>query len=104
MTISVCMIVKNEEKNLAACLDCLKQIADEIVIVDTGSTDETGDANTLLRHHLVSSIIVGIIFFLLMLWVGIPTYMEIAVFIGGSCGGLISWLWWGLIAEKVWFG
>jgi len=41
MTISVCMIVKNEEKNLAACLDCLKQIADEIVIVDTGSTDET---------------------------------------------------------------
>ncbi len=41
MTISVCMIVKNEEKNLADCLDCLKQIADEIIIVDTGSTDAT---------------------------------------------------------------
>lgn len=41
MTISVCMIVKNEEKNLAACLDCLQTIADEIVIVDTGSTDAT---------------------------------------------------------------
>lgn len=41
MTISVCMIVKNEEKNLAACLDCLTGIADEIVIVDTGSTDAT---------------------------------------------------------------
>ncbi len=41
MTISVCMIVKNEEKNLAACLDCLKGIADEIIIVDTGSTDTT---------------------------------------------------------------
>lgn len=41
MTISVCMIVKNEEKNLAACLDCLKEIADEIVIVDTGSEDNT---------------------------------------------------------------
>ena len=41
MTISVCMIVKNEEKNLADCLDCLKEIADEIVIVDTGSTDAT---------------------------------------------------------------
>lgn len=41
MTISVCMIVKNEEKNLAGCLDCLKAIADEIVIVDTGSTDKT---------------------------------------------------------------
>lgn len=41
MTISVCMIVKNEEKNLADCLDCLKEIADEIIIVDTGSTDAT---------------------------------------------------------------
>ena len=41
MTISVCMIVKNEEKNLAACLDCLDKIADEIIIVDTGSTDAT---------------------------------------------------------------
>lgn len=41
MTISVCMIVKNEEKNLAGCLDCLKAIADEIIIVDTGSTDKT---------------------------------------------------------------
>ena len=41
MTISVCMIVKNEEKNLADCLDCLKGIADEMIIVDTGSTDAT---------------------------------------------------------------
>ena len=41
MTISVCMIVKNEEKNLGGCLDCLMPIADEIVIVDTGSTDNT---------------------------------------------------------------
>ncbi len=41
MTISVCMIVKNEEKNLADCLDCLNEIADEIIIVDTGSADTT---------------------------------------------------------------
>ena len=41
ITISVCMIVKNEEKILGRCLDCLKGIADEIVIVDTGSTDAT---------------------------------------------------------------
>lgn len=40
-TISVCMIVKNEERLLARCLDCLKGIADEIIIVDTGSTDGT---------------------------------------------------------------
>ncbi len=41
MTISVCMIVKNEEAQLAACLDSLVLIADEIVVVDTGSTDRT---------------------------------------------------------------
>ncbi len=41
MTISVCMIVKNEEKVLARCLEPLKQVADEIVIADTGSTDGT---------------------------------------------------------------
>ena len=41
ITISVCMIVKNEEAQLAACLDSLKPIADEIIIVDTGSSDRT---------------------------------------------------------------
>ena len=41
MTISVCMIVKNEEKNLAGCLECLTSIADEIIVVDTGSADKT---------------------------------------------------------------
>ena len=35
------MIVKNEENVLARCLDSVKEIADEIVIVDTGSTDHT---------------------------------------------------------------
>ncbi len=41
MTFSVCMIVKNEEKVLARCLDSLKPIADEIIIADTGSSDRT---------------------------------------------------------------
>ena len=40
-SISVCMIVKNEEKVLARALGCAKKFADEIVIVDTGSTDRT---------------------------------------------------------------
>ncbi len=43
MTISVCMIVKNEEKVLARCLDPLKKLADEIIIADTGSDDGTKD-------------------------------------------------------------
>ena len=40
-TISLCMIVKNEEKVLGRCLDSAKDITDEIIIVDTGSTDGT---------------------------------------------------------------
>lgn len=33
--ISLCMIVKNEEKVLGRCLESAKELADEIVIVDT---------------------------------------------------------------------
>ncbi len=41
ITISLCMIVKNEEKLLARCLDSIADMMDEIIIVDTGSTDGT---------------------------------------------------------------
>lgn len=41
ITISACLIVKNEEKILSRCLDSLKEIADEIIVVDTGSGDRT---------------------------------------------------------------
>lgn len=41
VSISVCMIVKNEEKVLDRCLNCILNIADEIIIVDTGSSDKT---------------------------------------------------------------
>ena len=41
ITVSLCMIVKNEEDILARCLDSLKGLMDEIIIVDTGSTDRT---------------------------------------------------------------
>lgn len=41
ITISLCMIVKNEEKILARCLDSVAPLMDEIIIVDTGSTDRT---------------------------------------------------------------
>lgn len=39
--ISLCMIVKNEEKYLPQCLNSVKDIVDEIIIVDTGSNDKT---------------------------------------------------------------
>lgn len=40
-TISLCMIVKNEEDVLARCLTSVQEACDEIIIVDTGSTDST---------------------------------------------------------------
>ena len=40
-TLSICMIVKNEEELLARCLNSVKDLVDEIVIVDSGSTDKT---------------------------------------------------------------
>ncbi len=39
--ISLCMIVKNEEHNIGRCLSSVKDLVDEIIIVDTGSTDKT---------------------------------------------------------------
>lgn len=39
--LSLCMIVKNEEKNLPRCLDSVKDVVDEMIVVDTGSTDRT---------------------------------------------------------------
>lgn len=42
-TISCCMIVKDEEAFLEQCLRSVKDCVDEIIIVDTGSTDKTVD-------------------------------------------------------------
>ncbi len=54
-TLSLCMIVKNEEKSLPVCLDSVKDHVDEIIIVDTGSTDRTVEIakgyNAKVYHH-----------------------------------------------------
>jgi tetratricopeptide (TPR) repeat protein len=39
--VSLCMIVKNEETNLSACLSSVVDLVDEIIVVDTGSSDRT---------------------------------------------------------------
>ncbi|MFZ4855254.1 MAG: glycosyltransferase [Desulfuromonadaceae bacterium] len=46
LSVSLCMIVKDEEKYLARCLASLKPVVDEIIIVDTGSSDRTVDIAT----------------------------------------------------------
>lgn len=40
-TLSLCMIVKNEEEFLGQCLESVRDIVDEMIIVDTGSEDRT---------------------------------------------------------------
>ena len=52
ITISLCMIVKNEEDVLARCLDCAINFADEIIIVDTGSTDRTKEIAALYTEQV----------------------------------------------------
>lgn len=53
-TISLCMIVKNEEQYLKKCLESVKDAVDEIVIVDTGSTDKTKDIASSFTPHVVN--------------------------------------------------
>src|SRR2546423_252783 len=46
--VSLCVIAKNEAANLAQCLAPLAGIVDEILVVDTGSTDDT---KLIARSH-----------------------------------------------------
>jgi tetratricopeptide (TPR) repeat protein len=45
-TISACLIVKNEQELLSRCLSSLRDVVDEIVMVDTGSDDRTIEIGT----------------------------------------------------------
>ncbi|CCO09146.1 glycosyltransferase [Desulforamulus hydrothermalis] len=43
MKLSACVITKNEEKNIVSCLESVKSLVSEMIVVDTGSTDKTVD-------------------------------------------------------------
>lgn len=47
VAVTLSMIVKNEEKNLAKCLASVVPLVDEIIVVDTGSTDKTREIATV---------------------------------------------------------
>ncbi|MNX42713.1 SPBc2 prophage-derived glycosyltransferase SunS [compost metagenome] len=52
ITISLCMIVKNEEDTIGRCLDSVKNIVDEINIIDTGSSDKTKEIATKYTERI----------------------------------------------------
>ena len=52
ITISLCMIVKNEAAILARCLSAIAPAVDEIIIVDTGSSDRTKAVARKFTSHI----------------------------------------------------
>ncbi len=52
MTLSLCMIVRNEEHTLSRCLDSVKDCFDEIIILDTGSIDRTCEIAAAYTPHI----------------------------------------------------
>ena len=52
ISISLCMIVKNEEKILSRCLDSVADLVDEIIIADTGSADATKEIARKYTKHI----------------------------------------------------
>ena len=52
MELSLCMIVKDEEERLGACLESVSGAVDEIVIVDTGSSDRTKEIARRYTLHV----------------------------------------------------
>jgi Glycosyltransferases involved in cell wall biogenesis len=52
VTMSLCMIVKNEEQALGRCLSSVQGLFDEIIIVDTGSTDRTKEIAASYTSHI----------------------------------------------------
>lgn len=53
MLLSVCLITRNEERFLPGCLESVRAVADEIIVVDTGSVDRTAEIARDHGCHLV---------------------------------------------------
>ncbi len=52
ITISLCMIVRDEEQTIGRCLDSIQSLVDEIIVVDTGSIDRTQEIVREYTPHI----------------------------------------------------
>src|SRR5439155_22091569 len=53
MSVSLCLMVRNEEQKLVACLQSAADLVDEVIVVDTGSMDGTRELATKLGARVV---------------------------------------------------
>jgi glycosyltransferase involved in cell wall biosynthesis len=53
-SLTICLIVRNEERNLGRCLDSARDLGNELLIVDTGSTDATPAIAAQYKARLIS--------------------------------------------------
>lgn len=52
MKLSICIITKNEEENIERCLQSFQKYDFELVVVDTGSTDQTKNIAGRYTSHI----------------------------------------------------
>ena len=55
-TLSLCMIVRDEEQRLSSCLNSVKDCVDNVVIVDTGSIDCTVEIAQTFNEQLPTQV------------------------------------------------
>lgn len=51
VSLSLCMIARNEQDGLGVCLNRAKSMVDEIIVIDTGSSDRTRDVARIFGAH-----------------------------------------------------
>ncbi|HRO42381.1 MAG TPA: glycosyltransferase family 2 protein [Flavipsychrobacter sp.] len=59
ISISACIITYNEEKNIARCIEAVRKVADEVVVIDSFSTDKTVDIATHLGAKVMQRKFLG---------------------------------------------